>query len=431
MSETTDSQFTLDMMKLCIEDDEGVKATYPLLHNEIRVGRSPDNEICLNQRNVSREHAIFYVDKEDQSLMVQDLDSYTGVKLNGKYILGRCTLRLGDYLQIGVYGISLEVEGMSSQAAQIEADRRRQESEVMLLSPEQHARLVVVSNNLAGREYYLNRAEVIIGREPSENDLVINHRSISRIHAKIVWKNGEFTMIDLSSANGMKINGSTFAAARLVKGAVVQLGNVKLRYVAPGEDYQYNPLNSEPIRVEDDDLDRPRTSKHLLIAALVFVIIFMLSRTLITRLNESSVRVPATPEPQRHSDSMSSEDSPHHSTDEVSGRAQETAGNSSAASGDGDELDRPRLEGESSPDGKAEIFEHVAPPELEDAPRVIPQAPPSSAPAITPDQVESTPDSNTETDQDGAGGTQGSLNQRVQDQREAHRTSEPHLESLA
>jgi pSer/pThr/pTyr-binding forkhead associated (FHA) protein len=291
MSETTDSQFTLDMMKLCIEDDEGVKATYPLLHNEIRVGRSPDNEICLNQRNVSREHAIFYVNKEDQSLVVQDLDSYTGVKLNGKYILGRCTLRLGDYLQIGVYGISLEIEGMSSAATQKEAERRRQESEVMLLPPEQHARLVVVSNNLAGREYYLNRAEVIIGREPSENDLVINHRSISRIHAKIVWKNGEFTMIDLSSANGMKINGSTFAAARLVKGAVIQLGNVKLRYVAPGEDYQYNPLNSEPIPVEDNELDQPRSSKHILIAALVFVIIFMLSRTLINRLNESSVRL--------------------------------------------------------------------------------------------------------------------------------------------
>ena len=291
MSETTDSQLTLDMMKLCIEDDEGVKATYPLLHNEIRVGRSPDNEICLNQRNVSREHAMFYVDKEDQSLTIQDLDSYTGIKLNGKYILGRCTLRLGDYLQIGVYGISLEIEGMNSLTAQKEAERIRQESEVMLLPPEQHARLVVVSNNLAGREYYLNRAEVIIGREPSENDLVINHRSISRIHAKIVWKNGEFTMIDLSSANGMKINGSTFAAARLVKGAVIQLGNVKLRYVAPGEEYQYNPLNSEPIRVEDNELDRPRSSKHILIAALVFVIIFMLSRALINRFNESSVRV--------------------------------------------------------------------------------------------------------------------------------------------
>ena len=141
MSETTDSQSNLDMMKLCIEDDEGVKATYPLLHNEIRVGRSPDNEICLNQRNVSREHAVFIVNKEDHSILVQDVDSYTGIKLNGKYILGRCTLRMGDYLQIGVYGISLEVEGVSSITAQQEAERRRQESEVMLLPPEQHARL--------------------------------------------------------------------------------------------------------------------------------------------------------------------------------------------------------------------------------------------------------------------------------------------------
>lgn len=288
MSETTDSQSNLDAMRLCIEDDEGVQATYPLLNHEVKVGRAAHNDVCLNQRNVSRDHAVIYVDRENHSLVVQDLDSYTGIKLNGKQILGRSTMRLGDYLQIGDYGISLEVEGAGAANAHREAERIRSESESALLSPDQRARLIVVSNNLAGREYHLNRAELIIGREPSENDLVINHRSISRVHAKIVWKNNEFTMIDLSSANGMKINGSPFAAARLVRGAVIQLGMVKLRYVAPGEEYQPKSL-ADDLNYHDGSLDRRGSSKSVLIAGILFVVIFVLSYMLNTKIKDPKI----------------------------------------------------------------------------------------------------------------------------------------------
>ena len=47
------------------------------------------------------------------------------------------------------------------------------------------ARMVVLTSDLAGQEFSLARASVVIGRT-EENDIVINHRSISRHHAKIV-----------------------------------------------------------------------------------------------------------------------------------------------------------------------------------------------------------------------------------------------------
>jgi hypothetical protein len=44
---------------------------------------------------------------------------------------------------------------------------------------------VVLSTELAGMEFMLGRASVVIGRT-DENDVQLNHRSISRHHAKVV-----------------------------------------------------------------------------------------------------------------------------------------------------------------------------------------------------------------------------------------------------
>jgi len=51
--------------------------------------------------------------------------------------------------------------------------------------PEKPARLIVVSTNFARQEFLLEKATVVIGRT-DDNDVVLNHRSISRHHSKIV-----------------------------------------------------------------------------------------------------------------------------------------------------------------------------------------------------------------------------------------------------
>ncbi len=279
MSVSTEPQSTPEVIRLSIEDDEGVRATYPIIHEQIRVGRSENNEVCLNQKNISREHALLIAEVEARRVAVHDLNSYTGIKLNGKRIFDGCYLNFGDYLEIGGYVITLDMEGHDGQHnARHDQGALRNEPEP--LPPEKHAKLVVVSNNLAGREYYLNRAELLIGREQADNDLVINHRSISRNHAKIVWKNDNFTIIDLSSSNGVMIGGVATNPAPLTKGVIVQMGLVKFRYVAPGEEYTFNPVDLEVTA-----LDETGSTKKFLGALLVFIIIFFLSRQAISLLS--------------------------------------------------------------------------------------------------------------------------------------------------
>ncbi len=103
-----------------------------------------------------------------------------------------------------------------------------------------HGKLVVLSSNFAGKEFELTRPQMIIGRT-DENDLVINHRSISRNHAKVVRESNDnrYTISDLQSSNGVRVNGNDYSKVELRRGDVVDLGHVRLRFVEPGEDFVF------------------------------------------------------------------------------------------------------------------------------------------------------------------------------------------------
>lgn len=109
-----------------------------------------------------------------------------------------------------------------------------------LSAPVGYGKLVVLSSNFAGKEFELSRPQMIIGRT-DENDIVVNHRSISRNHAKLVREpeTGRYTISDLQSSNGVRVNGQDYGKVELRRGDVVDLGHVRLRFVEPGEDFVF------------------------------------------------------------------------------------------------------------------------------------------------------------------------------------------------
>src|SRR5262249_11588041 len=106
-------------------------------------------------------------------------------------------------------------------------------------STDQPARLVVLSSNFAGQEFLLDKAKLVIGRV-DDNDIVVNHRSISRHHAAIVREHGRYNIVDLQSANGVRVNGEEYGKVELRRGDIIDLGHVPLRLVEPGEDFVFD-----------------------------------------------------------------------------------------------------------------------------------------------------------------------------------------------
>jgi pSer/pThr/pTyr-binding forkhead associated (FHA) protein len=259
------------MYKLIIEDDEGKTTVVPLIRDEITIGRKEGNTIRLTERNVSRRHARLM--RQNGAVYIEDLSSYNGIKVNGDRIAGRIAINEGDRVQIGDYQLALKLDKSAAAPGAPTAEVGNEkttpfirgsgdngvptsmiELQPTVQSPlpnagmpppgaapaaDAPARLVVVSSNFAGQEFVIDKAAVVIGRT-DENDVVINHRSISRHHAKVVRENGHFHIIDLQSANGVRVNGEEYGKVELRKGDLIDLGHVRLRFVAPGEDFVFD-----------------------------------------------------------------------------------------------------------------------------------------------------------------------------------------------
>lgn len=292
------------MLRLVIEDDEGKTTVVPLIRDEITIGRKDGNTIRLTEWNVSRRHArlLRTGDNGRPTVLLEDLDSYNGVRLNGDHIHGRCTVQPGDLIQIGDYSLALRVDApedgdaktrVDSTPSALERDLDTYQAE--LLPSDEHARMVVVSSNLASETFHVDRREIIVGRV-QDNDVVVNHRSISRNHAKIIVQNGSFTIVDLGSSNGVRVNGDDYGTATLINGDIIELGHVKLRFCAPGDDYVFTRADINDVEVEPDTSTLKLVIIALLlvsIAAGTFFIVRQVKKT--NQPNYQQVQAPVAP----------------------------------------------------------------------------------------------------------------------------------------
>src|SRR5256886_15086389 len=94
------------MMKLIIEDDEGRKTVVPLVRDEITIGRQDGNTIRLTERNVSRRHARLV--KENGNVLIEDLGSYNGVRVNGEKISEKTQIEERGLVENGAYAPGIQ-----------------------------------------------------------------------------------------------------------------------------------------------------------------------------------------------------------------------------------------------------------------------------------------------------------------------------------
>lgn len=93
-------------MKLIIEDDEGRRTVVPIFRDELLVGRAEGSAVRLTAKDVSRRHAK--VVRRDGRMYVEDLDSFTGVRVNGDRVHGMREIDEGDLIEISEYDLTLQ-----------------------------------------------------------------------------------------------------------------------------------------------------------------------------------------------------------------------------------------------------------------------------------------------------------------------------------
>jgi adenylate cyclase len=71
------------------------------------------------------------------------------------------------------------------------------------------------------------RSDLAVGRTEG-NDLVLNHPSVSRKHARIEKRGDRWWVVDLKSTNGVKLNGKLVTEAQVATGDKILVGSVQL-----------------------------------------------------------------------------------------------------------------------------------------------------------------------------------------------------------
>jgi adenylate cyclase len=100
------------------------------------------------------------------------------------------------------------------------------------------------------------KSELSVGRTEG-NDLVLNHPSVSRKHARFEPRDSGWWIIDLKSTNGVKINGNLVTEAQVNAGDKVLVGSVQLELKAlpsvnfTGDSMFDNPSGTVIRRISD------------------------------------------------------------------------------------------------------------------------------------------------------------------------------------
>ena len=98
--------------------------------------------------------------------------------------------------------------------------------------------LVICNGGFEGMRHELSGDETIIGRNPT-TDITLLDESISREHAIVALDEatGTYTLEDLQSTNGSKVNGKRVRSAELAHGDEIEIGHTNFKFLLnDGED---------------------------------------------------------------------------------------------------------------------------------------------------------------------------------------------------
>ena len=86
-------------MRLIIQRGSGAGREFPVAKPVVTVGRSPDNDVVLDDDEISRHHATLR--RQDGDYVIADMGSHNGTFVNDKRITAPQPLKVGDIIRVG------------------------------------------------------------------------------------------------------------------------------------------------------------------------------------------------------------------------------------------------------------------------------------------------------------------------------------------
>jgi pSer/pThr/pTyr-binding forkhead associated (FHA) protein len=202
---------------------------FEISKTEITVGRGQTNDIVIQDPKISRSHARFEFNAGGE-VMVVDTGSTNGVRVNGVRIDKPVVIRPGDVILLGENQINYEKaqeDDADLTVIDTEADLDRTIADAILpvsINETSEDRIAIFTPDKTWEVVLGDKVDSLSIGRGANNDVVIDHPSVSRSHARISREHRTFKIKDLNSSNGILVNGQKVDETVLEDGVAVRLG---------------------------------------------------------------------------------------------------------------------------------------------------------------------------------------------------------------
>ncbi len=216
-------------LKFIVENDRNELSVHGFSGDLITVGRAPDNDLILPERNVSRHH--FQVEVIDGHIIIEDRGSFNATYVNAKELTRKVEIFVGDVITAGDYNIYLEQDEedeTTPQSRDIEAGPKVADTEVLLAK----------NGPVGGRVFPIKGGETVIGSYAGA-DVYLFHPDIPPVYAKIIFDGNIYLLVPgiRDPRYPLVVNGMRVDSVDLRNGDEIQIGEFLFQYVEKGNTY--------------------------------------------------------------------------------------------------------------------------------------------------------------------------------------------------
>ena len=205
----------------------------------ISIGRTHDNDIVLENRGVSRKHAM--IEFNDNAAVIIDNESLNGTFVNSRKITEE-VLRDDDTITIGKYSLVYRTEssgpadGLAGMDGTMVLNTKRQKK---LLENDRVERKIVAKyggsvlvgeENAEFAEYKLDREVTTVGKAKFVH-IKAKGLLLSGIQAKIVAENNGHNLVNLGRRGKTKVNGEVIDRHVLKNGDLITVGKSTFKFI--------------------------------------------------------------------------------------------------------------------------------------------------------------------------------------------------------
>ncbi len=227
------------MAELIVKYDDKVIERIVTEKKRLSIGRTKENDIVLENRGVSRKHAM--IEFNDNAAVVIDNESLNGTFVNNRKITEEI-LRDDDIITIGKYSLTYHAE--SSQDTDTGADF----DGTMVLNTKKQKKLIendrmekqivekyggsvlIGEENAEFSEFKIDRDVITIGKAKFVH-IKAKGFWLSGIQAKISKENNCYVLSNLGKKGKTKVNGETVSLYNLKNGDIITVGKSSYKFV--------------------------------------------------------------------------------------------------------------------------------------------------------------------------------------------------------